>query len=167
MINNLQNRNRGLVVGGIYSIWYIPMDKLTVMPFLSNVSIITRDVATVMALKEIDTESGSLELYVESSLDGAGIKHDLQLVGENLILSPEKDNEINLMMRKKHLVFFRDNHNQWRFIMNARLVDKHGTGLFRDGKPSYNILFTAQNVVSAYYYSGTVTINADRSITLS
>ena len=167
MIDNLQNKNRHLVIGGINTIWYLPMTKVTRTPALCNSDIRTNELTVTSVLSEIDAESGSLELYAESDIDSNGVSYQLQLLGENIGLSPEKDNELQKIMQQKQLIVFKDNKGQWRFIINARFKDKHGTGLFRDGKPAYTIMFTGRNVITAYYFTGTVTINPDRTLSIT
>lgn len=165
-MNNFQNKKRNIVTAGITFLWYLEMSKVTTVPAGVNGNISTNEIACTSVLKELYLDEGSAEYVEEPNMGAAGVGYQLSINGENILLTPEKDNEINRLMKTRCLVFFQDNHGQWRFIVDALLKSKANTGTFANGKPSYSLQFVAGSQNPAYYYSGSVTINSNRTLSL-
>lgn len=165
-MSNLQNKKRNIVTSGITFLWYLEMSKVTNQPSGVSNDVRTADIATSSVLNELYLNEGSAEYVEAPNLGAPGLKYELAANGENILLTPEKDNELNKLMKARCLIFFQDNHGQWRFIVNAMLKSKAATGLFDNGNPSYSLSFVASSQNPAYYYTGRVTINANRTLSL-
>lgn len=165
-MNNFQNKKRNIVTSGITFLYYVEMSKVTTKPTGVSGDINTNEIATASVLNEMYLDEGSAEYIEEPNFGAAGVGYQLTVTGENILLTPEKDNEINRLMKNRSLIFFQDNHGQWRFILDALLKSKANTGTFTNGKPSYSLQFVAGSQNPAYYYSGSVTINSNRTLSL-
>lgn len=158
-MSNLQDKKRWLVVAGICDIWYLDMSKVLVKPSGIEQDIRTRELQTSVVLYPLFNEGATANYYEEPELNenGPGIKLGLEC--ENIVLDAEKDNQLNDMMGRRMLVMFKDNHGNYRFILDARIIGKAATGQFIGGKPLYNIIVSAGATIGAFYYTGNVGVD--------
>lgn len=166
-MSGLADKKRWLAVAGISKLWYLPMSKVTLKPSGVEIDIGTSEIATSSSLYILNIESSGANYYQKPVLDKVGLRYDLSIEAENIVLDADKDNELNKLMREPLLIFFKDNHNRFRFIVNARLLSEENTGSFIGGKPHYSILIKASAGIGAYYCTKTISIDSSGFLILS
>lgn len=166
-MNDFQDKRRPFVAAGISDVWYLPMSKVTLQPTGAMDSQTTTDLQTSSVLYPMVIEATKATYLEEPQLGENGLSLRLGVEWENIVISAEKDDALNKMMRKRYLIFFRDNHGQYRFILAARILGKVSTGAFINGKPAYNFTIAAGATKGAYYYSGTVRLDGNGYAVLS
>jgi hypothetical protein len=166
-MSDFKDKSRPFVAAGISDVWYLPMSSVTLQPTGAEDSQTTKDLQTSSVLIPMMIEAVRASYVEEPQLGENGLGLRLGVEWENIVLTAEKDDALNKMMRKRYLIFFRDNHGQYRFILNARVLGKVSTGAFINGKPAYNFTVAAGATKGAYYYSGTVRLDSGGYAALS
>lgn len=159
-MSNLQDKKRWIVIAGICDIWYLEMSKVLTKPSGVETDIKTKELRTSSVLYPLFNEGASANYYEEPELGSNGLAIKIGLDCENIVLDADKDNQLNIMMRKRMLIVLKDNHGNYRFILNARILSKAATGAFIGGKPIYSITIEAAATIAAYHYTGNVGVDS-------
>lgn len=155
------------ISAGISKFWYVDAKYVTSSPDESSNLMTTTDLATSVALQPIVIEENTGEYSETEALGEQGTYFDLEVNISNMGIDAVKDAVTLALSGRRLLVMFKDNNGKYRFIMNARKKQKANTETFTSGKNHYQMSFGRRARTAARYFTGTVTVASDGSITLS
>lgn len=155
------------VSAGISKFWYIDAKYVTNSPDESSNVLTTTALATSTPLKAIAIEEDTGNFEETEALGDQGAYFDLEVNISNIAIDAVKDEAALALSGRRLLIMFKDNNGNYRFIMNARKKQKANTETFISGKNHYQMSFGRRARTTARYFTGTVTVAGDGSITLS
>lgn len=161
----LRDKDKLKVVAGVNQLWWLPMTKVSVLPTMRLGVSDSNELRTSEVLRPIKIEGRTAEYSHKPERTEQGMLYSMALDCENLILDKEKDSELMAMMVPRLLIFFKDNHGNYRYILNARLTTDVGTGQ-QNGKPGYLFHVSRMDVVPAVYFTGNVSVETNGTVVL-
>jgi len=166
-MNNLSSKSRNLIVAGIAKLWAVDQSNVRDIPTSYLGSTIIESLKYPVTLNNISIEKSNSNYNQTPDLSEAGNIFNLEVNVTLLLLSAEKENQLMDMSKKRLLIVFKDNLDQYRIMNACRMTYKALIGEFIGGKPVYELSFKVKSICPAFYFKGTVFIGTDSVMVLS
>ena len=153
---NIKQQCNTINVPGLCRIWTIPMSDVTLPAEVEAKLSIAQPIITSSSLGILEGLYDTLSFSSSRSQDGNGGYHMLTVEGEFPTVDPTIIDALEKMVQVKHLVVFRDNMEQLRFIVNARFTYGTDSSTIR-GTQGVPFSFSVQSTKQHYFYTSTYT----------